>query len=565
MLLAKHDVMHRQFALAAQHCTRVAQAAKKASRWAAVAWHPKPLLAIMEGTCRQWSLHAVPHWECQMLQCGNCKEYPVPNEEAQEDGAVEDISFHVYEYKVSLCKDGKERRRLELVQKRTTISEFHRLYYWPALGRGWYYSTSYMLAACCRRERGTITRGSISNHRDYGERMLLSFNKEIQSGYYQNTSVSVKGASIEWVDAAGEMRTCYFGHWSDNSKQDPTATKHNMRCELCIDGFAAQLVEGLMVGGTVWKGTDGAATLYHCGKSIYGQGKLLAELHITIDSQVEVPGHGKWWLDGKTGSDKRYCQQCMCCILTPEMAQGGRQMLSAKWIECNGINICVSLADEWDHLLSDPMRLNSIKSNGMRAKHNGRALVVQNDYMTYTMENVLPLPDYKVVLPKGQFNSIHAHYNIRTDPDLGMDWAAVRRVACSCGPCKDQLKRPWVLGGSITVQPRYVVNKDCKLWPSYEGANDWKIVALMPKMEANKKVVHESLRCVLNAIVACMSLMMREGYIGAVGTTDEKAMGYYLVKWLSKPYTLQEDTEGMSGMIPVGSMVVDGLYFNRVQ
>ncbi len=103
------------------------------------------------------------------------------------------------------------------------------------------------------------------------------------------------------------------------------------------------------------------------------------------------------------------------------------------------------------------------------------------------------------------------------------------------------------------------------MWPSYEGANDWKIVALMPKTEADKKMVRESLRCVLNALVACMSLIMREGHIGAVGTTDEKAMGYYLVKWLSKPYTLQEDTEGMSGMIPIGSMVVDGLYFNRVQ
>ena len=103
------------------------------------------------------------------------------------------------------------------------------------------------------------------------------------------------------------------------------------------------------------------------------------------------------------------------------------------------------------------------------------------------------------------------------------------------------------------------------MWPSYEGANDWKIVALMPKTEADKKVVRESLCCVLNALVACMSLMMREGHIGAVSTTDEEAMGYYLVKWLSKPYTLQEDTEGMSGMIPVGSMVVDGLYFNRVK
>jgi hypothetical protein len=109
------------------------------------------------------------------------------------------------------------------------------------------------------------------------------------------------------------------------------------------------------------------------------------------------------------------------------------------------------------------------------------------------------------------------------------------------------------------------MNKDCKLWPSYEGANDWKIVALVLQTEADKKVARESLRCILNAHVACMSLMMREGHVAAVGMTDEAAMGYYLVKWLSKPYTLQEDTEGMSGMIPAGSMVVDGLYFNRVQ
>jgi hypothetical protein len=50
-LLAKHGVMHHQFAVDTQHCTHAAQAAKKASGWAAVAWHPKPSLAIMEGTC----------------------------------------------------------------------------------------------------------------------------------------------------------------------------------------------------------------------------------------------------------------------------------------------------------------------------------------------------------------------------------------------------------------------------------------------------------------------------------------------------------------------------------
>ncbi len=81
-LLAKCGVMHRQFAVDVQHCTCAAQAAKKASGRATVTWHPKPTLAITEGTCQQWSLHAVLHWESQMLQCGDCKEYPVPKEEA---------------------------------------------------------------------------------------------------------------------------------------------------------------------------------------------------------------------------------------------------------------------------------------------------------------------------------------------------------------------------------------------------------------------------------------------------------------------------------------------------
>ncbi len=189
----------------------------------------------------------------------------------------------------------------------------------------------------------------------------------------------------------------------------------------------------------------------------------------------------------------------------------------------------MSPTDKCVRLLSDPMCLNGIKSKGMWAKRKGRALVMQNNYMTCTMTDVPPLPDYKVVLPKGQFNGIRAHYNICTDPDLGMGWAAVHQVACGCGPCKDQLQRPWVLRGNITAQPCCAVKKDCKLWPSYNGANDWKIVTLMPKTKADKKVAHESLCCILNAIVACMSLMMREGHVGAVGTTDEEAMGYYRI------------------------------------
>ena len=45
--------------------------------------------------------------------------------------------------------------------------------------------TSYKLAARCWKEQREIEQGSISSHRNYGERMVLSFNEKIQSQYYQ--------------------------------------------------------------------------------------------------------------------------------------------------------------------------------------------------------------------------------------------------------------------------------------------------------------------------------------------------------------------------------------------
>ena len=72
---------------------------------------------------------------------------------------------------------------------------------------------------------------------------------------------------------------------------------------------------------------------YRCGKSIYGQALLSSELGITIDSQVEAPDHGKWWLDGKTGMDKHYCQQCMCAMNTQEEAESDKKMMSVKWVD----------------------------------------------------------------------------------------------------------------------------------------------------------------------------------------------------------------------------------------
>ena len=60
----------------------------------------------------------------------------------------------------------------------------------------------------------------------------------------------------------------------------------------------------------------------------------------------------------------------------------------------------MSPAAECVRLLSNPERVSGIKSEGMRSKREAKALVERNDYATYTMDNVPPLPDYKVILPR---------------------------------------------------------------------------------------------------------------------------------------------------------------------
>jgi hypothetical protein len=59
----------------------------------------------------------------------------------------------------------------------------------------------------------------------------------------------------------------------------------------------------------------------------------------------------------------------------------------------------------------------------------------------------------------------------------------------------------------------------------------------------NETRAQDSILCILIAMDVQISLMAQEGEVGAIGTTDKVAMGYYLVKWLSEAYTLQAETQ----------------------
>ncbi len=90
------------------------------------------------------------------------------------------------------------------------------------------------------------------------------------------------------------------------------------------------------------------------------------------------------------------------------------------------------------------------------------------------MDDVRAIPDFKIKLEKGEYNEI-----CRTDPDLGIGWAVLCRVVCGCEACKAQLKTLWLPRVDRRKQPRYAENKECQLWASYEGANNWHISQLV--------------------------------------------------------------------------------------
>jgi hypothetical protein len=104
------------------------------------------------------------------------------------------------------------------------------------------------------------------------------------------------------------------------------------------------------------------------------------------------------------------------------------------------VAVAVSPAAKCVRMLSDPSRINRIKSKGMRTKQEGSMLVERNNYMAYSMEDIPPIPDYKIKMEKCKYNGIRVYYNIRTDPD-SRSW---HWMGC-CASCCIQV---WTLQGA---------------------------------------------------------------------------------------------------------------------
>ena len=149
-------------------------------------------------------------------------------------------------------------------------------------------------------------------------------------------------------------------------------------------------------------------------------------------------------------------------------------------------------------------------------------------------------------------------YNIRTERELGPKRAMVRMIPCGCAACVEQLKRPWDSSVDDPLrQERYKQNRECKLWPIFEGINDWRIAEVQETSATDPQDLEDLYAEVLGDAAAQMEEAVQVGNYGAQGVDGDE---YYLVRFNSTPYTLQEDTTSHNQVIKAGERVCNATY-----
>lgn len=483
-------------------------------------------------------------------------------------------------------KKGKIRTRKHLTSLTRTIGAFIREYYKPAL-ESYAYHLPYVRILSkngCGNDRRAAFKKilySLLCGRDYAERLGSSMNNEVQHDHFGNDrDLSMEGSSVEMHAATllelyeegnitvDQLSTHleFHSHFSDDSPQDAASTHVNM--ETLIKALKARTPSPIRKGTILFDNTDGCAKQYRCWVAVYLLTLLAVSQSIMIDRAIKAPGHGKDIVDGLNATDKSYLKESMIHTKASPDDKREKRMSPQSMSEDEKM----SFAHECLRLCSHPDRLTGVKGQTKHAKREAAAKLLCRCYYTMSMDDVLfsslCMGVAKNPSLEGTHNGIRGRYNIRADPDLGLGRAALRRVPCACDSCITQMQEPWETGIVPCDQPRYKQNRMCRLFPIFDGLNDWVIVDLVKTKRTDNDQVEAAQDVVLDSIARDHQVNISADNIGAFHTDDPDTEGYYLVRWIGEPYNIEQDTELTDFDPPMilqsGELVCDAIYFNTV-
>jgi hypothetical protein len=557
-------------------------------------WHEKPRQALQEMQCPD--LHCgFPHWNCVVRDCSECPKYKVPKNETGEDENAPIIRFHHYRKATKCSKHGdlelnakscpscdmiekitakgKIRTRKYLTLLTRPIGTFHKTFYIPMLEKYAYHYPHIRILSktgCGAMRLDWFRRmlKCIKTIHDYAERLKVSMNNEIQSEHFGHSrSLSIEGCSCRYMDDSGKSVMEMHSHFSDLSRQDARTTFSHMNVE--IKHYKERGILG--DNGTVFDDTDGCSKQYRSGTALFLLTLLAVSHGVIIDRAVGAPGHGKDEVDGLNAVDKQFISKKMSQATMPEENDSTQKINPEAMVE----NASKSIAKEAARLCRNENRIHGVKSEGKYRKREESASMKQRFYwedgefeITSSFDNLTMVckPWYK---PKDRKNNgISSMYNFRADPKLGLGRIAIRRIPCACDSCRQLLMKEWVNNLPADKQPRYGRNTDCIFWDIFEGRNDWHIVQLVPDNGSSKEEFNQAQQLVVDSWVEKAAENIVEGRYGAINTDDPDADGYYVVKFLGKPFQVVEtcflEEYTPPQRVEQGEHLCDAVYLNKV-
>jgi hypothetical protein len=364
----------------------------------------------------------------------------------------------------------------------------------------------------------------------------------------------------------------FYSYLSDDSNQDAATTTAHM----------SHLIQKLMASqriitgkSTIMEDTDGCAKQYRSATALYLLSMLALQFNVVIDRAVGAPGHGKDVVDGLNAVDKRFLRNAMFRILNPEETSTNNSMQSHSATS----HATFSFAEECRNLLQNHANNVSSVLTSKAGKRERSKKFMSKHYHVQEKKNV-PNPDVKMTWTNSCFKSLNiadgrsqvhgsatvlSHYHYRMDPMLGENKCLLRRIPCLCQFCNTQLKLAWIPGVEPSDQPRYHSSPNCIYASVLGGYNDWIIMQFKLGGNTTEDDLQDIHRTILSSIASNIAATITERSYGAVNTIDPNTQGFYIVKFMSTPYSLQQDMNVNGDCISSGELVCDAEYLSPAQ
>jgi hypothetical protein len=135
--------------------------------------------------------------------------------------------------------------------------------------------------------------GEVAGSRDYAERLLMKFHKEIQSEHFgQGRDLSIEGNLVKFFPVGkAQTKTHFYSFLKDSKIQNAATTDKHM------DKLIKILKKNNVLKDRLYETTDGCGAQYRSATALWFLSALSMKHNIIIDRSFGAPGHGKLLLN----------------------------------------------------------------------------------------------------------------------------------------------------------------------------------------------------------------------------------------------------------------------------